>query len=523
MEGGLNLGIRDIFNRDKINANDYVNMTNYAAMENINKSFRKGKASSRQGDALDVTQSNTYGGPFTAITKSEVLQKKKILNQYSSNVIVQAIIRTRTNQVLPYCVPARLSKDGLGYEVVPKELTKGKMTSKQQNRSKELEDFIYYTGKNDNIKDWRDTFPSFVTKILSDIFVQDQVNIERIYESPNSTQLNHFNAVDASTIVISNLPNSVDEQRSFEQIIHSKSVASFNEKELVFLTYWPTTTVNNRGYGYGPLEVVLPQLSYETNTEQFNARFFSQGGTTRGILVLNKDGDSQATQAALAGIRRQWNSQGSGINGAWKVPMVSATDAKFVNMTQTSKDMEFENFLNYLIYVISAVYQIQPEEINFPNRGGSTGKGSGNSINEGNTMKSKLNNSQSKGLQPLLFFIERLINEKILSKVDPDYQFKFTLGSTQLEAQKQDYISKKLSNGMTLNEARVENGLPPKDGFDVPGTVAEAVQWRNGDIKSEPEFQRNLQHSQDHKKGPDDNQSPLDLPNDNNDKSDTQK
>ena len=100
---------------------------------------------------------------------------------------------------------------------------------------------------------------------------------------------------------------------------------------------------------------------------------------------------------------------------------------------------------------------------------------------------------------------------------------KESLGSTQLESQKQDFIAKKLSNGMTLNEARIENGLPPKDGFDVPGTVAEAVQWRNGDIKSEPEFQRNLQHSQDHKEGPDDNQSPLSLPDNGNNKSDTKK
>ena len=250
--------------------------------------------------------------------------------------------------------------------------------------------------------------------------------------------------------------------------------------------------------------MVLPQLSYETNTEQFNARFFSQGGTTRGILVLNPNGDAQQQQMAIAGIRRQWNSQGAGMNGAWKVPMISGQDAKFVNMTQTSKDMEFEKFLNYLIYVIAAVYQIQPEEINFPNRGGATGRGGGNSVNEGNTMQSKISSSQSKGLQPLLFFIERLINEKILSKVDSDYQFKFTLAGTQSELEKQQVIEKELSNGMLLNEARVKNGLAKLDGLDVPGNVAQAVQWKQSEMN-----QSDLQHSKDYDKSPIDPKSPL--------------
>ena len=501
--GSYSLGIRDLFQRDTLNVQDYVDVDEYAK-EDLQKSFRTGKSNNRgKVDALDINQSNNYGGPFSAVNKNDVLQKKKILNQYASNVIVQAIIRTRTNQVTPYCIPARLSRDGIGYEVVPKEIKGDKVTNKQKERSKELEDFIYHTGKDDN-KEWRDTLPAFVTKIINDILVQDQVNIERVYESPNSAQLNHFNAVDASTIVISKLPASLDQPRSFEQIIDTKKIASFNEKEMVFETYWPTTTVNNRGYGYGPLEVVLPQLSYETNTEQFNARFFSQGGTTRGILVLNPNGDAQQQQMAIAGIRRQWNSQGAGMNGAWKVPMISGQDAKFVNMTQTSKDMEFEKFLNYLIYVIAAVYQIQPEEINFPNRGGATGRGGGNSVNEGNTMQSKISSSQSKGLQPLLFFIERLINEKILSRVDSDYQFKFTLGGTQSELEKQQVIEKELSNGMLLNEARVKNGLAKLDGLDVPGNVAQAVQWKQSEMN-----QSDLQHSKDYNKAPTDPKSPL--------------
>lgn len=140
----------------------------------------------------------------------------------------------------------------------------------------------------------------------------------------------------------------------------------------------------------------MKQFIAHENTEVFNDRFFSHGGTTRGILHV-KTGQQQSQQA-LDIFRREWRSSLAGINGSWQIPVVSAEDVKFVNMTPSANDMQFEKWLNYLINVISALYGIDPAEINFPNNGGATGS-KGGSLNEGNS-KEKMQAFRIKGYNP---------------------------------------------------------------------------------------------------------------------------
>ncbi|PJH69389.1 chromosome partitioning protein ParB, partial [Salmonella enterica subsp. enterica serovar Typhimurium] len=82
------------------------------------------------------------------------------------------------------------------------------------------------------------------------------------------------------------------------------------------------------------------------NTVRFNDRFFSHGGTTRGVLQLKSS--TNQSQAALDMFKREWKNTLSGINGAWQIPVVNAEDVKFVYMTPTARDMEFESWLNFL-------------------------------------------------------------------------------------------------------------------------------------------------------------------------------
>jgi len=69
---------------------------------------------------------------------------------------------------------------------------------------------------------------------------------------------------------------------------------------------------------------------------------------------------------------------------------------------------------------------------------------------------------------------------------------------------------------MFLNEARVLNGLDPKEGLNVPGTVAQAVQWKQSELKGDIDYQSQLQHSKDYDKAPGDNKSPLPSPSESN-------
>jgi hypothetical protein len=179
----------------------------------------------------------------------------------------------------------------------------------------------------------------------------------------------------------------------------------------------------------------------------------------------------------------------SGINGAWKIPVITAEDVKFVNMTQSSKDMEFEKWLNYLINVICSIYAIDPAEINFPNRGGATGH-SGNTLNESNSMN-KSKESKDKGLEPLLRFLEDIINKYIVTQFGDKYTFRFVGGDAKTELEIINILTQKANVGLTINDVRAELGYGPIEGGDV--TLAGVHVQRLGQLMQEEQMKMQMQ------------------------------
>lgn len=312
-----------------------ANQVNQQEKEALNKSMKSGKAHyTDYASSLDLGTSDA-----TSASKGTVLERKRILKRFANNAIVQSIIRTRTSQVIRYGRPARFSSEGVGYKIVPKNPSKsGKLSPQQLNRIHDLEDFIQNTGA-----EWTPQrgggFAQFLSEFVYNHYVFDQINVEKIRGKDG--HLNHFNFVDGGTVVLKDLPKSVDKPRHFLQMTgEQEKPVEFTEDELTFSIYNAHADVARHGYGYSEVEAALDQLQYQFDTEQFNARFFSQGGTTRGILLIDTGATAAQNTAALNSIRREWQASFSGTNGAWKIPVVSAHDAKFVNMTQSSKDME---------------------------------------------------------------------------------------------------------------------------------------------------------------------------------------
>jgi len=392
------------------------------------------------------------------------------------NIILNAIINTRVNQVSMFCTPARYNEKGVGYEVRLKDPLEEESTHDKAT-IKRIESFLAHTGTDtDNFT--RDNFTSFVKKLVRDRLTYDKINFELIYDKQG--KLHHFKARDASTIYVAvdskgKEPKGKDAIR-YVQIIDKQKVAEFKATEMAWEVHNPRTDITVGRYGYPELEIALNHLQYHENTEQFNARFFAQGGTTRGLLHI-KTGQEQSNQA-LQSFRREWTSMFSGLNGAWKIPVITAEDVKFVNMTQSSKDMEFEKWLNYLINVISSIFSIDPSEINFPNRGGATGN-SGNTLNEGSSSE-KYRNSKDKGLEPLLKFIEDAINKYIVSQFGDKYVFNFIGGDSKTELEIINILEAKAKIGLTINDVRAELGYPEVEGGDV--TLAGVHVQRIGQI-----------------------------------------
>lgn len=371
---------------------------------------------------------------------------------------ISAIVNTRIDQIGTFTKQARYDEDGRGFKIRPKDLD-ATITDKMQEDILFLEDFILNCGSTDDAL--RENFDTFLRKIMRDSLILDQINFE-IVRGMNSKPL-AFYAVDASTIRVAREDDKED--FAYAQIIDGRVVAEFEKDELVLAVRNPRTDINAYPYGFSEIETILKQLSSYLEAEDYNMRFFKQGGMTKGILNIKSDPNGVGSQSTLEDFKRQWRTQVTGQNGAWKIPVLQLPgDVEFINVAQSGGEMVFEKWVNYLINISCAVYRIDPAEINFPNNGGVGGNGGG--IFEGSN-QAKYKNSRDKGLYPLLQFIENIINKYIISQFNDDYVFKFVGLNEKSEEERLQIDKDRVATYITVNELRKEQGLKPLEAGDI--------------------------------------------------------
>jgi len=388
----------------------------------------------------------------------------------TKDAVISSIITTRVNQVSSFTAPARFSKDGLGFEIRLRD-TNETPSKQDQETMVAIETFLENTGF-DNDND-RDDFDTFIRKIVRDRLIYDQVCFEIVPDRVGRPA--EMYAVDASTIRLAseNLqednPQSLglkkNEMVKYVQVIDGRLRAFFTADEMAFGTANPRTDMYISGYGFSELEMLIHQVTSHLWAEEYNSRFFSQGGTTKGILNFKGTSNAPISPQQLDSFKRQWLSQVSGMTGAWKTPVVSVDGLEYINVSQSNREMEFEKWMNYLINVACAVYQIDPAEINFPNRGGAGNSGGGGLGNGG--IEDRVEHSKDKGLRPLLRYIEALINKNIVSKFDQRYVFAFSGLDTKSEKEVVELDEKRVKVYKTVNEIRKEQGLPKLEGGDI--------------------------------------------------------
>lgn len=434
-------------------------------------------------NSIDLTKSMPsssahayYENPINLATAMNYKDKPSslsysILYQMSvRNSVIAAVINTRINQVSTFTKPKRFSVDGIGYEIRlrdPKEIP----TKQQQEVIKSLETFLENCGyENDNSTD---DFDTFIRKIVRDSLVYDQACFEIIPDRKGKPA--QILAVDAATIRAASENYKDDniwikqqpkknEEVKWVQIIDNTVVAWFTANELAFGVRNPRSNINLQPYGFSELEQLIQQITSHLYAEEYNAKFFSQGGTTKGIINIKADPNGIGNKAQLDSFKRQWRAQVNGLTGAWKTPVLQVPQGiEYINVAQSNRDMEFNQWMNYLINIVCAVYAIDPAEINFANNGGTSTQ---NSVFESSQEK-KLKNSKDKGLKPLLRFIETIINKWIISRFSSDYVFAFTGLDDNTESEKADLDQKHVKVWKTINEIRKEHGIEPLEYGDV--------------------------------------------------------
>lgn len=268
-----------------------------------------------------------------------------LLKELSTNIIVNSIIVTRANQVAQYCSPVREREDEVGFEIFLKEepsLKFEEMNRIQKQSILRAEQFLVNTSVKRDPS--RDSFRQLMKKWVRDLLTYDQVNAEKVFSKKDDSSLLSINAVDASTIYHAIDPKTQKSPKGetapkYVQVLEDGLVYQrYTKHEMLFEVMNPRTDIYATRYGLSPLHVALNHVGYHKMTEEFNSKYFSQGGTTMGLLHI-KTGAS-ATNRSLEDFRREWASRFSGTNGSWKIPVISADDVKYVNMNQSSRDME---------------------------------------------------------------------------------------------------------------------------------------------------------------------------------------
>ncbi len=437
-------------------------------------------------------------------------------NMARKDSVVMAIINTRISQITPFLKPQK-DKYSPGWEIQPNEPAdispedklkladpaldqeaydqlkyemeskRSKLKEQQEADIEKIKEFVSHCGVNSDETDTthkRWDFEKYVKTIVWDRMVYNYTATELI-PTKDGKKLHHFYPVSAGSIkyVSQNDPQKqketfssliamrekafdkrFDEKKPFKyvQVVRGQKVAAFTEDEMIFEAAQPTIDPEDNGYAPGELELLIQIVTAHLYAEAHNRNFFSQGLGTKGILHIKGDIPRQQLEA----FKRQWFNQIINTRNAFRPPVIGmAEDVKWVTLAQTNQEMEFEKWMNYLIKIACAIYQIDPAEINFDISKAATAS-FGDQNNE-----QKIKNSKDKGLQPLLDYVENIINNHILRYWDKDladkYKFKFVGFDAETRTQEIDRLDKETKVWKTINEARVEMGFPPIEDGDV--------------------------------------------------------
>lgn len=294
------------------------------------------------------------------------------------------------------------------------------------------------------------------------MFPGSQTNVDLLYPEKQIEALEKRDTLELNEELLE------DEQYKYVQVVKGRIERAYTADEMKVGIRNITTDIYNNGYGVAELELLVGLVSSHLNAEYYNQAYFTQGFSAKGILHLK----APIPRRKLEMIRQQWHHMIRGARNSFQTPIFAGMDeVNWIPLTQNHSDIEFSGWMDYLVKMICAIYQIDPYEVGI----GMQDRGSGG-MNGDNTQE-KIDLSKDKGLYPLLRFFESYINENIIDMIDSDFELVFTglkdeSSKDALDRQKEESKFKK-----TVNEIRAEDNLPPLPGMDNVILGPEYMQW----------------------------------------------
>nr|DAG92962.1 MAG TPA: Portal protein [Herelleviridae sp.] len=389
------------------------------------------------------------------------------LNRMGDIFIIKAVINTRIEQVQNFL---KYSNDDQkpGYKIRYKQSpTSVGVDSSKQDLSKEdmkkveyIVKFLEEGGENEKW-DCEDNFQEFTRKVLNDSLRLDQLCFEVV--RARNLSLKKFRAVDGALIrqLDTNDPRHTQMFEQFRwhgylpryamvwdgQIIRhpvTDEYVAFYPWELGYGIRNKSSNVLRNGYGCSELETLLEIVTWVLWGMQYNGNFFKQGSQPKGFINVKNGNIDQGT---LNEFRQDWKQTMSTVYNSHKIPVIQGIDLEWIDLQQTNRDMEFTEWIKFLMVLVCSVYRMDPSELGFQFQ--DTARVFGQ-----DGQKERLDHSKQKGLTPLLIFYQNILNKYIISEIDERLEFVFTGIEIEDEAAQVDLDVKKIQNGfISLEDA----------------------------------------------------------------------
>lgn len=389
------------------------------------------------------------------------------LNRMGEIFIVKAIINTRIEQVQNF-LKYSLDDQKPGYQIrYKKSLGSEGSEDKELNvKDKKIVDYIVKFleegGENDK---WEceDNFQEFTRKVLRDSLVLDQMTFELV--RARNMNLKKYRAVDAALIrqLDTNDPRYAQMFENFRWHGYLPRYAMVWDGQIIrhpvtneYVVFYPwelgygvrnkTTNVLRNGYGCSELETLIEIVTWILWGMQYNGNFFKQGSQPKGFINVKNGNIDQGT---LNEFRQDWKQTMSTVYNSHKIPVIQGIDLEWIDLQQTNRDMEFTEWIKFLLVIACAVYRMDPSELGFQFQDAARIFGQ-----EG--QKERLDHSRQKGLTPLLVFYQNVLNKYIISEIDDRLELVFTGIEIEDEAAQVELDKKKSEAGFVSLEDMFE-------------------------------------------------------------------